>query len=386
MGNNLLIVHGGGPTAVINCSLAGVIKGAQENPKVGKILAAKNGMGGVLREEFIDLTDTSEEEIQLIIDTPGSVIGTSRDPLSNEDYERAKEILIKNEISYCLLNGGNGTMDTTARLSEFVANTGIRVVGIPKTMDNDLGKTDHSPGFPSAAKYMAKTTKEIVADVKGLPIHVVIVESMGRNSGWVTAASALAGEQEGFGPDLILLPEVPFVEEEFLDKISSLQKRKSGIVVVASEGLKLESGELITKPIFKSDRAVYYGDVGSHLASLVISKLGIKARNEKPGLLSRASIDIRSEIDMKEAYNVGMKAVEGITNGYTSSMVSIQRVSDKPYQVEYKMVPLTKGMIEEKLLKRDYISKDGYGITKEYIDYLKPLVGNLDNKMISFND
>lgn len=386
MGKNLLVVHGGGPTAVINCSLAGVIKAAQENPKIDKILGAKNGMGGLLREEFIDLTDVSEEQIQLIMNTPGSVIGTSRDPLLEKDYEKAKEILIKNEISYCLLNGGNGTMDTTARLSETVANTDISVVGIPKTMDNDLGKTDHSPGFASAAKYMAKATKEIVADVKGLPIHVVIIESMGRNSGWVTAASSLAGEQKGFGPDLILLPETPFNEDDFLERISNLEKRKSGIVVVASEGLKYESGELITKPIFKSDRAVYYGDVGSHLAGLIISKLGIKSRSEKPGLISRASIDIRSDIDVMEAYNVGKKAVEGITEGYTSSMVSIVRNSNKPYEVDYKMVPLSKGMIEEKLLSKNYISKDGYGVTDEYMEYLKPLIGDLDNKMISFND
>ncbi|MDO4662162.1 MAG: diphosphate--fructose-6-phosphate 1-phosphotransferase [Tissierellia bacterium] len=386
MGKNLLIVHGGGPTAVINCSLAGAIKAAQDNPNIERILAAKNGMGGLLKEEFIDLTDISDQKLKLILNTPGSVIGTSRDSLYEKEYKKAKDILKKHNISYCLLNGGNGTMDTTARLSEVMEGSNINVVGIPKTMDNDLGKTDHSPGFASAARYMAKTTKEIVADVKGLPIHVVILESMGRNAGWVTAASALSSTQNGFGPDIILLPEIPFEEDKFLEKITDLRKEKSGIVVVASEGLKDTNGNLVTKPIFKSDRAVYYGDVGSYLASLVISKLNIKARNEKPGLISRASIDLRSTIDIEEAYNVGKIAVEKITQGYTSSMVSIKRISNTPYKVKYEMVDLTKGMIEEKQLSRDYISEDGFFVTEKYIDYLKPLVGKFDDEMICFNN
>ncbi|MDO5047801.1 MAG: diphosphate--fructose-6-phosphate 1-phosphotransferase [Anaerococcus sp.] len=385
MKKNLLIIHGGGPTGVINVSLAGAIRAGQKNPNVGKIFGARNGMGGLLREDFIDLSNLTKEETDLIINTPGSAIGTSRDPLEEKDYKKAREILVKNNIGYCLLNGGNGTMNTCAKLAREMEGTGVKVLGIPKTMDNDLGNTDHAPGFGSAARYMAEITKELVADVKGLPIHVVILEAMGRNAGWVTGAGALANDQEGFGPDLILLPEVAFDEEKFLAKIKELRKKKSGLVVLASEGLKDKDGKFITKPIFKSDRAVYYGDVGSHLANLIISKLNIKARAERPGLLMRSSISLRSEVDVKEAYEVGKFAVEKISQGENSAMVAIERISNDPYQVAYKLVGLSEGIIEEKIMDESYISEDGFYVSDKYLAYLRPLVGNLDNKMISLN-
>ena len=215
MGDNLLIMHGGGPTAVINASLYGAIREAKKHKELDHIYAAKNGTGGLLREELIELQDIPEEKLSLLLQTPGSAIGTSRDQLEQEEYDRMVEILVKYNINYVLMNGGNGTMDTCGKLYKTCQHKGldIKVMGIPKTMDNDIAITDHSPGFGSAAKYIAQSVKEVCADVKGLPIHVVVIEASGRNAGWITAASALAADEDGVGPDLIYLPERPFDED-----------------------------------------------------------------------------------------------------------------------------------------------------------------------------
>ena len=205
MEENLLIVHGGGPTAVLNASLYGAVKEAQGYPQLSHIYAAKNGTGGLLREELIELGGVSDKKLELLLQTPGSAIGTSRDQLEQEEYDRMTEILERSHIRYVLFNGGNGTMDTCGKLYKTCQAKGldIRVMGIPKTMDNDIAITDHSPGFGSAARYLAQSVKEVCADVKGLPIHVVVVEASGRNAGWITAASVMAADEDGNGPDLI---------------------------------------------------------------------------------------------------------------------------------------------------------------------------------------
>lgn len=211
-------------------------------------------------------------------------------------------IFKKHDIRYVLLNGGNGTMDTCGKIYRACKDAGVCVVGIPKTIDNDIAITDHTPGYGSAARYIAETTAEVGVDVKALPIHVCIIEAMGRNAGWITAASALARKKPGDAPHLIYLPERPFKEEEFLEDVKRLYDQLGGVVVVASEGLKKENGEPIVPPIFKSGRSVYYGDVSAYLAELVIKNLGIKARSEKPGLCGRASIALQSSLDRDEAF------------------------------------------------------------------------------------
>ena len=192
------------------------------------------------------------------------------------------DILQKRNIRYVLFNGGNGTMDTCGKLYRTCKGKGfdVCVMGIPKTMDNDIAITDHSPGFGSAARYIAQSVKEVCADVRGLPIHVVVIEASGRNAGWITAASALADDGDGNGPDLIYLPERPFDEDKYIEDVERLLKRKSGIVVVASEGLRDADGKPIVPPVFQVGRATYFGDVSAHLANLVIRRLGYKARGE----------------------------------------------------------------------------------------------------------
>ena len=387
MGENLLIMHGGGPTAVINASLYGAIRAAKQHGGLDHIYAAKNGTGGLLREELIELEHIPEKKLALLLQTPGSAIGTSRDQLEQEEYDRMVEVLQKYNIKYVLMNGGNGTMDTCGKLYKTCMQKGldIKVMGIPKTMDNDIAITDHSPGFGSAAKYIAQSVKEVCADVKGLPIHVVVIEASGRNAGWITAASAMAADKDGVGPDLIYLPERPFDEDKYIEDIKRLLEKKKGIVVVASEGLKNADGQPIVEPIFKVGRATYFGDVSAHLANLVIKRLGYKARSEKPGLLGRASIPLQSSVDREEAELAGKLACEAVLNGTAGKMVAFRRVSTSPYKMEPFLVDIDEVMMYERTMPDEYINEEGNGVTEAFREWCRPLLGDELPEMISFN-
>lgn len=386
MAENLLIVHGGGPTAVLNASLYGAVMEAKESGKLQHIYGADNGTGGFLEEKLIELEKIPQEKLDLLLQTPGTAIGTSRDPIWQEDYEKLADIAEKRQIKYILFNGGNGTMDTCGKLHETCVrrNLDVRVMGIPKTTDNDIAVTDHSPGFGSAARYIAACTQELCADVRSLPIHVVIMEASGRNAGWITAASALAGEA-GYAPDLIYLPERAFDEEKFLADVEKLLKKKSGIVVVASEGLTDKEGKPVVKPVFKTDRATYFGDVSSHLANLVIQKLGYKARGEKPGLLGRASIGLQSPVDREEAIRAGREACRAALAGESGKMVAFRRTSDDPYQMETFLADIREVMMYEKKMPDAFINEEGNGVTQEFIQWCRPLIGEELPQMASFN-
>lgn len=383
--HNLLIVHGGGPTAVLNSSLYGVLKEAISNENIDQVFAAIGGSEGIMKERFKDLSQTSEADLELLLHTPGTAIGSSRYALSDEDYNRMPEIFERHNIKYVLFNGGNGTMDTCGRVQKACDGKDICVVGIPKTMDNDISVIDHAPGFASAAKFIAATTAEIGADVKSLPIHVCVVEAMGRNAGWITAASALAKKNESDAPHLIYLPERAFDEEEFLEDVKKLYDKLGGVVVVVSEGLTNKDGESIVPPIFKTGRATYFGDVSSHLAGLIIQKLGIKARGEKPGLCGRCSMEHQSPIDRDEAVLVGREAVKAAVAGHTAVMVGIMRVPGEEYAIETSLIPIEKVMMEEKVMPQHYINERGNGVTDDFINWCKPLVGDDMPEFIHFN-
>ncbi|MGN0364795.1 MAG: 6-phosphofructokinase [Suilimivivens sp.] len=387
MEKNILIVHGGGPTAVINASLYGAIKEALKHKEVQHIYGAVNGTGGLLKEQLVELDAVNAEELELLLTTPGSAIGTSRDELEQPEYEKMADILKTKNISCVLFNGGNGTMDTCGKLYQACRRKGfdIRVMGIPKTMDNDIAITDHSPGFGSAARYIAQSVREVCADVKGLPIHVVVVEASGRNAGWITAASALAADNGGPGPDLIYLPERPFDENKYIEDVKQLLTKKSGIVVVASEGLKDQEGKPIVPPIFQVGRSTYFGDVSAHLANLVIQKLGYKARGEKPGLLGRASISLQSPVDREEAILAGELACRAVLEGETGKMVAFRRVSTEPYQMEPFLVDIDQVMLHERTMPDEYINEAGNGVTEAFKEWCRPLAGGDIPPMISFN-
>ena len=384
---NLLIIHGGGPTAVLNSSLYGAVTETKKDPQIGHIYGAKNGTGGVLREELIALEQVPENELKLLLQTPSSAIGTSRDELWQQEYDRMVEVLIKYHIGYVLFNGGNGTMDTCGKLHKTCRARGldIAVMGIPKTMDNDISITDHSPGYGSAARFIAQSTRELCADVQGLPIHVVVMEASGRNAGWITAASALAADNGGPGPDLIYLPEVPFEEEKYIEDIKRLLTQKKGIVVVVSEGLKDKEGNPVVPPVFKTERAIYFGDVSSHLANLVVKRLGYKARGEKPGLLGRASIPLQSRVDREEARLAGELACKAVLGGEGGKMVAFKRVSDTPYTMEPFLVDIDQVMLVEKTMPAEFINAEGNGVTESFKEWCRPLLGEELSPMIAFN-
>lgn len=376
MAGNLIIVHGGGPTAVINASLYGAIRQAQESPEVDQVLVAIGGTGGLLKEHIKDVTDYPDEALRGLLTSPASAIGTSRDALEKPEYEAMVPILQKHNIRYVLMNGGNGTMDTCGKLYAQCAEKGISVIGIPKTMDNDLAVTDHAPGFGSAARYVAGSTAELCCDVEGLPIHVVVLETSGRNAGWLTAAASLATDSYAHGPDLIYLPERDFDQEAFLRDVKKLIEEKGHGVVVASEGLHYAGGTPIVEPIFTVGRATYFGDVGSHLANLIIKELGYKARAEKPGLLGRASMLWQSETDREEAERCGRAAVDAATAGESGKMVALRRCPGEGYRCETFLVDIREVMMTERKLPDEFINAEGNGITKAFRQWCRPLLGS----------
>ena len=376
MAGNLIIMHGGGPTAVINASLYGAIRQAQSCPEVDRVLVAIGGTGGFLREQIKDVTDYSDDQLRGLLSSPASAIGTSRDALEKPEYEAMVPILRQYDIKYVLMNGGNGTMDTCGKLYAECAANGIGVIGIPKTMDNDLAVTDHAPGFGSAARYVAGSTAELCCDVEGLPIHVVVLETSGRNAGWLTAAASLATDSYAHGPDLIYLPERDFDQDAFLRDVKKLIDTKGHGVVVASEGLHYAGGKPIVEPIFTVGRATYFGDVGSHLANLIIKELGYKARAEKPGLLGRASILWQSETDRDEAERCGRAAVDAVTAGESGKMVALRRIPGDTYRCETFLVDIQQVMMTERKLPEEFINAEGNGITEAFKEWCRPLLGS----------
>lgn len=374
---NALIVHGGAPTAVINASLYGAIQEAKRHSEIGHFYAALGGSGGILREAFLDLLQLDGGTLSLLPYTPASAIGTSRDPLGPEEYAQIAQILKKHHIRYVFFTGGNGSMDTCGKVCRACQEAGleVQVIGIPKTIDNDISVTDHAPGFGSNARYIAATVSEVSQDILSLPIHVCVLETMGRNAGWLAAASALARSGNGDGPDLIYLPERPFDEDRFLEDVERIRKTKTGILVVASEGLKNADGTPIVDPVFQVGRAVYYGDVGAHLANLVIKRLGIKARSEKPGICGRASIAFQSDVDREEAILAGREAVRAALRGETGKMVGFRRIGGKDYAVETTMIPVEQVMLTERVLPDEFIARSGCDVTQEFIDWCRPLIG-----------
>lgn len=384
--NALAIVHGGGPTAVINASLYGAVTEALAAPGVGRVLGALGGVGGLASGSFVDFSQVPEGRLDLLPSSPSSAIGTSREPLDEADYRAIADALAREGVRWLLCCGGNGTMDTCGRIWAAARDAGIEVdvVGIPKTMDNDLAAGDHAPGFASAARYMAASVADVCCDVRGLPIHICVVEAMGRNAGWVTAASVLADESGTGGPDLVYVPERPFDQVAFLDDCQRLIDEHGCGVVVVSEGLHAADGTPVAPPLMEVGRARYFGDVSAHLARLVVSELGYKARSEKPGLLGRCSIAWQSEVDRDEAIECGAEAVRAVLEGDSGTMTGIERVSDEPYASRVRRYPIADAMLTERTLPDEYVNERGNGITDAYRRWLRPLIGRPLPRYVSF--
>ena len=367
----VLFFHGGGPTAVLNSGLAGALD-ALQSAGSDQLYYARYGIAKVLEDGIRRFPQLDRDALSRLSRSPGSAIGSGRDHLEDEDYEHIAATLADQGFSHVIGSGGNGTMDTVRRLARSCAGHGITVTGIPKTMDNDLSLTDHSPGFISAALYMAGSVREAMYDVKGLPIHVVVIESFGRNAGWITAASALASTADVPGPDMILLPETDYDEDAFLKRVEELYATKGGVVVVASEGLHYRDGRPIVEPVFQVGRSVYFGDVSSHLSQLITRRLGIKSRSEKPGILSRSSIAWQSALDRKEAFECGAASARAALDGQNAVMSVIRRLSDSPYESSAGLVTISSEILEERTLPQEFHT--GFGVTDDYLSWIRPLV------------
>ena len=349
---------------------------ARASGKVDKIYAARFGAEGILKGDLIDLTDVSAETITKLGHTPASAIGSCRRKLTDEDYPTVLETLKKFNIDCFFYNGGNDSMDTCHKVNELAKREGLdlRVIGIPKTMDNDLDITDHCPGFGSAARYAALSAAELALDASGLPIHVVVLELMGRNAGWVTAASAMAKRLTDCEV-LTYLPEVPVDEERMLADIEKGYAKGKGLLVTVSEGICGPDGKpLADTGIVDGFGHKIPGGTAQHVTDQIIQRLGLKSRAEKPGLLGRASIPYVSSVDRAEAYAVGRYAMNAALRDESGYMVSIEAVRGPEYSSSMALVPLAKVANVEKKFPPEWIV-DGNGIADAFFDYALPLMG-----------
>ena len=376
-----IIGQSGGPTSVINASAYGVIRTALDSEAITKVYGAEHGIKGVLNDRLIDMDQEDPAELELLPYTPSSALGSCRykmaDPdVDDTDYKRILEIFKKYDVRYFFYNGGNDSMDTCSKVNELAKKEGldVRVIGIPKTMDNDLDLTDHCPGFGSAARYAALSSAELALDASGLPIHVVVLELMGRNAGWVTAASALAGRLTDCQV-LTYLPEVLVDEDKMLADIEKAYAKGKGLLVTVSEGIcGLDGKPLADTGIVDGFGHTVPGGAAQHITDQIIQKLGLKSRAEKPGLLGRASIPYVSSTDREEAYAVGKFAVESALAGESGCMVAIDAVRTPKYAASLSLAPLDKVANVEKKFPLEWIV-DGNQIAGAFFDYAMPLMG-----------
>ena len=389
MAGNVIVGQSGGPTAVINSSLAGVYKTALACG-AGKVYGMRYGIEGLLNEKYVDLSEhlKSDLDVEILKHTPASYLGTCRYKLppheGNEElYEKIFTILDKLEIEVFTYIGGNDSMDTIKQLSDYAAANGKsqRFMGVPKTIDNDLPITDHTPGFGSAAKYIATSVKEVICDGRGFantPM-VTIIEIMGRNAGWLTAAAALAKTEDCEGVDLIYLPEVAFDTKEFVEEVREIMKKKSTVFVAISEGIRTADGTYISEMGGGSDYVDAFGHkqlAGSatYLANLIGSELGCKTRGIEFSTLQRCASHMASLTDINEAFMAGAAAVKAADEGETGKMPVIERVSDYPYRTSTSVYDIHKIANVEKMVPREWINEKGNGVTEDFIRYARPLI------------
>ena len=388
MAKNVIIGQSGGPTAVINSSLAGVYKAAC-SLGADKVYGMQYGIEGLLKEEMVELNVLFGDRmsIELLKRTPSSYLGSCRYKLPDPEADPAPFIKLftlfdKYDICALFYIGGNDSMDTIAKLSRYGAKVGssVRFIGVPKTIDNDLCLTDHTPGYGSAAKYIATILKEVIRDSSVYNIRsVTVAEIMGRHAGWLAGAACLAGGDDCEGPDLIYLPEVPFDVDVFLEKVKKLVAEKQSIVIAVSEGIKTADGRYVCELSAHSDKTDSFGHVqlsgtGKYLSDLIIEKLGCKSRAIELSTLQRCAGHLTSRVDITEAYQVGGTAVKAAFEGKTGQMVILKRVSQDPYICTTDLYDVHKVANLEKKVPRSWITEEGDYVTAEMKNYIEPLI------------
>lgn len=381
---NMIIGQSGGPTAVINSSLAGAISCAFAQEKIGKVYGMINGIEGFFNEHLIDLNSVFENKpymINSLKHSPAMYLGSCRYKLSGsqEEFEKAFELLEKYNIGYFFYIGGNDSMDTVKQMSEYAKkiNSDVRFVGIPKTIDNDLVGIDHSPGFGSAAKYIASCVREVAYDTTIYNIKSIhIIETMGRDAGWIAGSAALAKEGTALAPHLIYLPEVAFSTEQFLKDVDNMLEKYNSVIIVVSEGIRDKNGNYISVEASNTDKFghIMLSGVGAYLKSVIEKKIGCKVRALEPGVLQRSAAHIASHTDMNEAFSLGEVAVKAAVDGQTGVFSTIRRTSDSPYCVEYGTEDVRVVANAVKTVPREWINAEGNYVTEEFLNYVRPLV------------
>ena len=389
MGKNAIVGQSGGPTSVINASLAGVFESCK-NRGADIVYGMCNGVAGLLEERVVDLSTllTDDLDIELLKRTPSSFLGSCRYKLPDwhDDetvYKKLFAILEKLNIGYFFYIGGNDSMDTIAKLSRYGQQVGssVRFIGVPKTIDNDLCLTDHTPGYGSAAKYIATILKEVIRDSSVYNIRsVTVAEIMGRHAGWLAGAACLAGGEDCEGPDLILLPEVPFDQDKFLARVDELQRVKSNVIIAASEGVKTADGTYLCDLVSTAGQLDAFGHkailsgTSRYLSELIHDKLQCKSRAIEFSTLQRCASHLASRTDVNEAYAVGGAAAAAAFAGETGKMIALKRVSEYPYQCITESVDVQQVANLEKKVPLDWITPDGMQVTAAFEEYSRPLI------------
>lgn len=380
---NCLVAQSGGPTSVINASLAGVITEALNHENIEEIYGGLNGILGILNEELIDLAEESQQTIRGLRFTPASALGTCRYKLKTQaDYERVLSVFEAHNIRYFFYIGGNDSQDTADKISKLAQEKGyeLRVIGIPKTIDNDLVNTDHCPGYGSVIKFISTTIRELALDNEGMGQGdlVSIIEVMGRNAGWIAAGASLAKRRDmpNDPPHLIYLPEVPFSQEKFLEDVQRVLKKERYCLIVVGEGLVDQDGNFVSAATGSTDAFghMQLGGAGEYLRSLVEQHLGIKARASKLGITQRAAAHCSSLTDNEEAFAAGQAAVVAAIDGHTDKMVTIMRGDGEPYSFETGLTDLSSVANGVKTFPTNWINEDGVSMNYQFTKYALPLI------------
>ena len=380
-----VIGQSGGPTSVINSSVLGALEAALDNPSITRVFGMAHGIKGLLNDDLYDIDKEDREELKLLRYTPSSALGSCRyklaDPdVDDTDYKRILEIFKKYDIRYFFYNGGNDSMDTCNKVSKYMMKSGYecRVMGIPKTIDNDLFGTDHCPGFASAAKYIATSCMEIYQDARVYDTGMVcVVEIMGRHAGWLAGAAGLATAM-GAGPDLVYLPETDFDMKKFLADVKKIYDEKGNCLVAVSEGIHYADGSFVSEAKTSATDGFGHAQLGglaSMLADTVKNELGCKVRGIELSLLQRCAAHCASKTDVDESYMSGKAAVENAVAGKTDYMPGFKCTRDENgYKCEIELLPLSEVANTEKKVPREWINEEGNGVTQEFIDYALPLI------------
>jgi 6-phosphofructokinase 1 len=377
----LVVGQSGGPTPVINASLAGVLEAAAQSGAFPEVWGLRHGIEGALAGDLVRLVGLSAADLDRLASTPAAALGSCRHKLAGDDVEQVLATLRRHEVRWFCYIGGNDSMDTCHQLERLAQDTGypLAVYGIPKTIDNDLEGTDHCPGYGSAARYWATVTQEATLDLSSMRTYdrVLVLECMGRNAGWLAAATAIYKRDDADGPHVLLPPERPFDEPSFVAAVEATLSRAGYCVVAASETIRDATGRFVTRSQAGVDRFGHpiVSAVGETLAALVSERLGVKARAIKPGPLQRTSVLHVSTVDRQEAREAGRRAARRLASGQSGHMVSLQRPEMGPYQVEYGEVALAAVANQERRLPDHYLAGGSSGVTPAFVAYAAPLLG-----------